>query len=173
MEIPSRILRSLPPFKHFLLSCIFGWQREQSELKIWKSAMKNLCRRTNTLRINCFYFRNNWLSLNEYFSIVINQNTFKFMAALIDKNCTFSDFSLSVWIWVLLPSIAPRGFNGSTCRSGQVKIHGQQPFISKECFLNSATTTQFLSISVAKKLKVLWLITMLKCSLGDNQLFLM
>ena len=109
MEIPSRILRSLPPFKHFLLSCIFGWQREQSELKIWKSAMKNLCRRTNTLSIDCFYFRNNWLSLNEYFSILINQIAFKFLVALFwiwASVCEFGSFSLALHHVVLMGQLA-------------------------------------------------------------------
>ena len=125
----------------------------------------------NTLSVNCFYIKNNWLSLNEHFSIVINQSTFNFLATLIDKNCVVvaefkkHSFEINGWLWILTwpdRQVDPLKPRGAMLRR-RTQIHTLR--------LKSAKV-QFLSICAAMNLKVFWFITMLKYSLSSNQLFL-
>ena len=115
----------------------------------------------NTLSVNCFYIKNNWLSLNEHFSIVINQSTFNFLATLIDKNCVvvaeFKKHSFEIngcWPWILtwpdrqVDPLKPRG----AILGRRTQIHTLRLKSEK---------VQFLSISAAMKLKVFWLITII------------
>ena len=91
----------------------------------YKELIRNACTlqywSTNTLSVKCFYIKNNWLLLNEHFSIVINQSTFNFLATLIDKNCVVvaefkkHSFEINGWLWILtwpdqqVDPLKPRG----------------------------------------------------------------
>ena len=126
---------------------------------------------TNTLSVKCFYIKNNWLLLNEHFSIVINQSTFNFLATLIDKNCVVvaefkkHSFEINGWLWILtwpdrqVDPLKPRG----AMLGRRTQIHTLRLKFEK---------VPFSSISAAMNLKVFWLITMLKYSLSNNQLSL-